>query len=414
MNRKIKTTLSTTAAMMGMLVAGGLNANAKTYPTVTANNPAQGGATTRNFVPTGTNALYTKAGTLKGAKVVANKATMAQLAQSTKGQAYFFGYRVARTSNGSFYMKVVSFDKQYRGWIYVGKTNPQGAYKNTAGGLQLASTSKAATMPSNTQVKLADPGTSHVIWNFPYMAQYGAKKLMKDTSDYAKDTFTITKARRLTRGNTLYYKIVDNNNSKIAGWIYYEGVTANDDASEAEPSKPTDSNSVAVTFKDGTTGKAVGEKTLVDSSITAGSQPTYATKFVTTKIGNGNLIDGSLKSVMPGYDYEGLTTAQHKANSNAIIGAKYGSTITIFVSPNVAPKDGFLVTYFDLTKASIVGKDVVESTSNQTAKQLFADTFKDGGTVTVSGKEYTYNLVDNRSISQDAKLGTSIAVNVRS
>ncbi|KRM94524.1 hypothetical protein FC56_GL001482 [Lentilactobacillus senioris DSM 24302 = JCM 17472] len=412
MNQKIKTTLLTTAAAMGLLVAGSLNASAKTYPIVTANNPARGGATTRNFVPTGSNALFTKAGTLKGAKLVASKATMAKLAESNKGQDYFFGYRVARTSNGYFYMKVVSFDKKYRGWIYVGKVNPQGAYQNTAGGLKLANTSKAAKMPSNTQVQLADPGTSHVIWNFPYMAQYGSKKLMKDTSDYANDTFTVTKSRRLTRGNTLYYKVVDNNDSDITGWIYYKGVTS--DAAETEPSNPTSSNSVTVTFKDGTTGKTVGEKTLVDSSITAGSQPTYATKFVTTKIGNGNLVAGSLKSVMPGYDYEGLTTAQHKANGNAIIGAKYGSTITIFVSPNVAPKNGFLVTYFDLTKTAIVGKSAVVSSSSQTAKQLFASTFKDGGSVTVNGKKYTYKLADNRSISQDAKLGTSIAVNVRS
>lgn len=413
MNQKIKATILTTAAVLGVMAAGGLNASAKTYPTVTANNPAKGGVTTRNFVPTGTHALYTKAGVLKGAKVVANKIDMAQLAKAG-GRAYFYGYRVARTSNGNFYMKVVSFDKYYRGWIYVGRVNPQGAYKNTAGGLRLTNTSKAATMPSNTQVKLADPGTSHVIWNFPYLAQYGAKKLMKDTSDYAKDTFTITKARRLTRGNTLYYKVVDNNDSHITGWIYYQGVTADTATGETKPNTPASGNAVTVTFEDGTTGKTVGEKTLMDSSITTGSQPTYATKFVTTKIGNGNLTSGNLDSVMPGYDYEGLTTAQHKANSNAIIGAKYGSTVKIYVSPNVAPKNGFLVTYFDLNKTAIVGKSVVQSDSNQTAKQLFATTFKNSGTVTVHGKQYTYELADNRSISQDAKLGTSIAVNVRS
>ena len=414
MNQKVKTSLLTTAAVMGLMVSGGLTASAKVYPTVTANNPAKGGATTRNFVPTGTHALYTKAGTLKGAKLVASKATMAKLGKSTKGQDYFFGYRVARTSAGNFYMKVVSFDKQYRGWIYVGKTNPQDAYKNTAGGLKLASTSKAATMPANTQMKLADPGTSHVIWNFPYMAQYGSKKLMKNTTDYANDTFTVTKSRRLTRGNTLYYKVVDNDNSKVTGWIYYKGLTTTGNDTPTDPTDPTDSNSVTVTFKDGTTGETVGTKNLVDSSIVAGSQPTYATKFLTNQIGSGNLTTGKLASVLAGYDYEGLTTAQHKTNVNAIISAKYGSNVTIWVSPNVAPKNGFLVTYFDATEQAIVGKIKVSSSSNQTAEDLYSATFKDGDIITVAGKKYTYTSKDNPDVPKSVTLGSSIAVYVRS
>lgn len=400
----------TTAVVLGVLGVNGLAGHADTEQpvaddpmttavTVTSNVTAPGGPTKRNFIPTGTNALYSKAGTLPGAKLVAGKAALKQLAASTQGQNYFWGYRIAQTSEGNYYMKVVSFDKHYRGWIYIGKQDPKGDYSKLTRGMQSVSTSSAAKMPSSTTMKLKAPGTKHVIWNFPYLAQYGAAKVMKNTQPYANDAFTVTKSRRLKRGGGLYYKVTDRNNPKASGWIYSGALTPASVKAQ-----------IKVTLQDAKTKKTLKTTTLANATSAS------AKNFLLAQLGNGKSDYGNLNSLLPDYDYLYLTISQKTANYKAITGAKYGSSITLSVlpTPTTVTKTSFLATYFDLTTQNTVGRVLVKASGSAKASTMFAKQFKNGSQITINGKKYTYKLTDNASIAKSVTYNSLIAVNVRS
>ena len=205
-------------------------ASAKSYAKAGAYTVLKADATKRNVEATGTNALYTKPGTVKGAKVVASKATMAKLAASKKSADYFRAYGQKTTNKGSVYYKIVSMNGKYRGYIYGGKT--AGTF---AGGIASANTTTKATMPANTTVYFTKPGKSNVTWDAPKYTQYKASKQIKDTTAYASDPLTVTDAATKTREGSLYYYVKDAKNPAISGWIYAGAVTAGkSDAAKAE------------------------------------------------------------------------------------------------------------------------------------------------------------------------------------
>ncbi|MCF6515222.1 S-layer protein [Lactobacillus sp. S2-2] len=237
------------AALSFVSVASATNASAKSYAKVTSNNTLTTDPTTRNFESTGSNALMTKAGTIKGAKTVASKATMKSLMNSKSSKNYFRAYREATTNRGSKYYKVVSMDKKYRGWIYVG-------------GVKSANTTADATITDqvkNTKFYL-NSANKNTLWDAPQYTQYKASKVALSNIDTSKG-FTVDKAETKTKEGSLYYHVTANSNKNVTGWIYVgkasfaNGNVAEDfgGLSTKAPSAYADeNNSVNVQFVDGT------------------------------------------------------------------------------------------------------------------------------------------------------------------
>ena len=65
------------------------NASARSYARITSNQVMQTAPQNRNVTTNGTNALYTKAGTLRGARVIASKYTLQRYGSSKQSSQYF-------------------------------------------------------------------------------------------------------------------------------------------------------------------------------------------------------------------------------------------------------------------------------------------------------------------------------------
>ncbi|MFK8798352.1 S-layer protein [Lentilactobacillus parabuchneri] len=282
MKKSLKKTLFAGVAALSFVAVAGVsssNASAKSYAKVTSNKALTTDATTRNVAVNGTNALYTKAGTLKGAKTVATKTTLASLKNSKQGQKNFRAYRVATTNRGSVYYKVVSFDKTYRGWIYGGKsvtafaggiasfsttTAPAAANSASASSASSASSAEQTTALTDAQkaatYKITKAGTANdgtaTTYTYPAWTEYRKGRTVTDATPYANDTFKVTDQTTRTREGDLWVKIADTNatnGQKINGWIKYSALTAQ---ATTPTTTPVADNAVRINFVDNT-GKAI-------------------------------------------------------------------------------------------------------------------------------------------------------------
>ena len=330
--------LGLAALSFGAVATVSTTASAKSKAKVVSTQNLKTDATTRNVEVTGTNAIYSKPGTVKGARIVASKSKVKTLAASKKSADYFRAYAVAKTNKGSVYYKIVSMNGKYRGYIYGGKSTT-----TFAGGIQSANTMTDAALPANTTAYFAKPGTANVTWNAPKYTQYKASKQVKNTTPFAKDTLKITKAATKTREGSLYYYVEDATNPSVSGWIYSGAVTATQDTFDAK----TD---VKVQFKT-TDGTLVKETTLAGLKDAKGNTPTATgTDVSADAIKLATDAWGETALTGTGYEYK----AADSMNVSALKNAKTGDTITLFVTQgtSVSTKIEFYALHGDQTKGA--------------------------------------------------------------
>ncbi|UDM32043.1 hypothetical protein [Lentilactobacillus laojiaonis] len=218
MKSNLKNSLFVGLAALGFVAAAGsINADAASYAKVTSNSTMKASV---NVNWNASNALYTKAGTLKGAKVVASKTTLDDLKDSNKGQKNVLAYRVATTNRGSVYYKVVTFDGKYRGWIYGGKSTDK-----IAGGL-----TEYATVKDTKDVEfdgsyynLTKAGKENngkeTTYKAPAWTTYKVGRTVVDGTSHAKDLLKVTKEATTSREGQKWVYVEDQTDAKFSGWV---------------------------------------------------------------------------------------------------------------------------------------------------------------------------------------------------
>lgn len=335
MSKNLKKSLFLSVAALGFLAAAGTvnaqNASAKSYARVTSNAKMTTLPQNRNVTFTGHNALYTKAGTLRGARKVASITTLNNLANSKSSQNNARAYRVATTNRGSVYFKIVTYDGQYRGWIYGGKS-----IGDFGGGVDQYTTFKTqdlSTLTSaqqNATYKIANPGTANdgktVTYKQPAWTQYKVGRAITDSTPYANTTFKIDQVGTRAREGDQWVHIYDvnNANSPAAGWILMSGLT--------QAQAPIADNAIQINLVDPTNNSNVVKSiTITRNGATKGTNFGYQSNGSWT-ISNSdrssilNQIRGALSGTSYGLDY--LSTAQLAQ----IAQTQFGSSVNIVLN----------------------------------------------------------------------------------
>lgn len=393
MNRNLKKSLFISMTALGFVAAVGAakgrTVSAKSYASVTSNQTMTTDPTTRNVTLNGSNALYNKAGTLRGARVVANTATASTLANATVSTANFRAYRVATTNRGSVYYKIVSFDGNFRGWIYGGKSPA-----SFGGGISDYNTFTSTTL-SDTQktstYKITTPGTGDdsVTWISPQNTQYKVGKQVTDTTPYANATFTIDQIGYRTRegSNDVWVHILNTNNSQmgINGWIKLSSLTA--------VQTPQADNAIRINFTD-STGKTIKS---FDYTVTNGVKGNTLGSYSPSS-GLWLLSDDTANSILSGMNnalnhsgYKLANTPLTTVQRAALAAAKFGtgsvnipvtstttntaySTITPYASTSGAQAHALTATNDNVVNAGAAFPDADPNTSGYQPGYLTAQT----------------------------------------
>ncbi|TDG72626.1 hypothetical protein C5L31_000636 [Secundilactobacillus malefermentans] len=246
MQSSLKKSLYLGLAALSFVAAAGVattSASAASKATLTTPSTTfKTAGSARNVVLTGTNAIYTKPGTVKGAKVVATTTTAKRLSESKKGLDNFRAYRYAVTNRGSLYLKVVSFDGDYRGWVYAGKDATAKAF---AGGVKSVDTFTEGT-PTTSQTEnfyafktpaaeaggkanYAKAGTS-VTYKEAAWTQYKVGRAVTSTANDAnvKDLIVSKVGTRTAEGDSWVY-VTSASTPSVDGWILESSLTKTND-----------------------------------------------------------------------------------------------------------------------------------------------------------------------------------------
>ena len=228
---KLKSSIFFSAVALGILGVSCVSVqpvHASSTGTIVSNRKLTGNPSNRSVTFTGSSALYSKPQISKGARVVATKSALKDLAGSKSSSDNFAAYRQATTKNGSTYYKVTSFDGKYRGWIYGGKKAGQ-----FSGGLEQFTTFDKGSVPSslsNYTFKIAAPGFQNdgktVTYKDPLNTVYQSGKKISDSVKYADTTFKIDGIGTRTReGDTwVHVSAINSADSAANGWILYKGL----------------------------------------------------------------------------------------------------------------------------------------------------------------------------------------------
>lgn len=371
--------LGLAALSFASVAAVSTTASAKSYAKVGAYTTLTADATKRNVEATGSNALYTKPGTVKGAKVVASKATMAKLATSKKSADYFRAYGQKVTNRGSVYYRVVTMNGKYRGYIYGGKT--EGTF---AGGIKAAETTTKAATPARTTGYYLKDVSKNTIWTAPKYTQYKASKV--NLYGAAKnDPFTVDQAATKTREGSLYYHVTDTKDSSISGWIYagkgYD-TTINDNTKQdlgglslnvAADAATTD-NSVKVVYR-GANNAQVANSTWVNAPK-SGDTATKAGDTVTdTAVNSANvkLADFITNNVPTGYATTGTVPTTGTYGNTVYVDVVAASTSKVSFVVDTLANDASVPADTTVANAVALGSTVAK---NQISATLGADGVK--------------------------------------
>jgi hypothetical protein len=413
MTSNLKKSMFLSLAALGLLAAAGTvnahSADAKSYARVTSNHKMTSVPTSRNVNFTGSNALYTKAGTLRGAKKVASTTTVKKLINSRSSQDNIRAYRVATTNRGSVYYKVVTYDGAYRGWVYGGKT-----LSVFGGGVTSFDTFKKTNLTDAQQkatYAIANPGTTNdgktLTYRQPAWTQYKVGRAIADSTSYAKATFKIDQAGTRTREGDQWVHITNtaDANSPANGWILYSGLK--------QTETPVADNSIQINLMD-SSNKLVKSISVTRDGAKKGVNFGYNDNGNwTISMSDRSSIQNQIRDALNGTNYtlDTLSTAQ----MSQIAQTKFGDSVNLTVDTvtniadnalriNFRKPDGTSLKTIDFvkggaTKGSNVGS-VVSGSTNWTLSDSDKQTIQSQINTALSNSGYQLSGGNTLSDSQ--------------
>ncbi|MDH5105873.1 hypothetical protein OQI89_08425 [Lentilactobacillus diolivorans] len=389
MKMDLKKSLFVSATALGLFTAiGAVNsttANAKTRVRVTSNRAMTSDASSRNVNFTGSSALYNKAGTLKGARKVASTSRLSRLAGTQSSTDNVRAYRVARTNRGSIYYKVVTFNGNYRGWIYGGKSTA-----DFGGGVRQYDTFQTGALSDaqkNGTFTIANPGTTNdgktVTYKQPAWTQYKVGRQITDSSPLKGATFKIDQVGTRTRENDQWVHITATDTSKSAanGWILFSGLTsATNSGSGSTTTDTVADNAIKINVVDSSNSQPITSITYTKNGVKKDDTLGLLTNGVwTLQTADQNALQtqlaAALKTAAPNSYYPSTLNA---AQIQTLAQGKFGSTITLVVTKGTAPiadkavrvylvdPNGNNIKYIDYTNTSAVNGNTLGTANGST------------------------------------------------
>lgn len=320
---------------------------------------------------------------MKGARVIASKATLSSIANSNVSTNNVRAYRIAVTNRGSIYYKVVTFNGQYRGWIYGGKDD-----SDFAGGITHYTTfnnqslSSLTTAQQNATYKIANPGTANdgktVTYKSPAWTQYKVGRAITDSTPYANSVFKIDQVGTRTRENDQWVHIYDvnNANSPANGWILMSGL--------ATTQAPIADNAIQINLVDPTNNSNVVKSvTITRSGAQKGTNfGYYSNGSWTMSQSDISSIQNQIRAALNGTSYglDSLSTAQiaqiaqtNFGSSTNLVVNKIANIADNAVRINLVKPDGTTLKYTDWVKSGAnKGSNVGFQPSGNTLWSLYS------------------------------------------